>query len=101
MSLATFAGTVVTLWAFAVQPADAPRRLGDVAFRLSDDDVSQLQRLAGESAWLLLGHRGQFLNDWSVEVYGRPSTTDPLLRRGLMVWARNRQRRGNGEPPTR
>ncbi len=87
MSLPTFALIVVSVLAFGSQQLDAPRRLGDVAFRLSEDDISQLERLAGETSWLLLGHRAQFSNDWSVEVYARPSTADGLLRRGVLVWA--------------
>lgn len=87
MPLPAFALIVVSVLAVGAQQLDAPRRLGDVAVRLSEDDVSQLERLAGETSWLLLGHRAQFSNDWSVEVYARPSTAGGLLRRGVMVWA--------------
>lgn len=81
------ASVLAGLLTFALQPPEATRRLGEIASRLSADDLSQLAQLAGESPWLLIGHRAQFSIDWSVEVFGRPSAAGDGLRRGVMVWA--------------
>src|SRR5688572_8287014 len=86
MSSGMFA--VLSLLVLAPQiTSDSPGRLGEIASRLSVDDLAQLERLAGERPWLLIGHPAQVGNNWSVEVYGRPRTADPTLRRGTMVWA--------------
>ena len=79
---------VLSLLVLAPQiTSDSPGRLGEIASRLSADDLAQLERLAGERPWLLIGHPAQVGNNWSVEVYGRPRTVDRTLRRGTMVWA--------------
>jgi hypothetical protein len=79
---------ILTLLVPFMQSPATPLRIGDVARRMTEQDITALESLlpSGAKPWLLIGVR-----TWGehVEAYLAPTTTTPALRRGTVVsWQR-------------
>ena len=85
------ASQLFVLFASLMQSPTAPLRIGDVARRMTEQDIAALELLlpSGAKPWLLIGVRA-----WGevVEAYLEPTSTTPALRRGTVVsvWIRQR-----------
>src|SRR5437764_6647278 len=75
---------IATLFLFLTQSPTTPLRIGDVARRMTEQDVAALELAlpSGARPWLLIGVRA-----WGehVEAYLAPTSTTPALRRGTVV----------------
>ena len=84
---------------FALQAPTVPLRTGDVARKLSQEDVAAIERTlpSGEKPWLLNGERGQVVLSEYIEAYLSTTATTPALRRGMVVSVMRRIRPAVGE----
>jgi len=82
--LLKIASQLFVLLASLMQSPATPLRIGDVARRMTEQDVAALELAlpSGARPWLLIGVRA-----WGehVEAYLAPTTATPVLRRGTVV----------------
>ena len=85
-----FQVAVLSIW--AMQSPTTPGRIGDVATKLSQEDVADIQRMLPPDAkpWLLEGERGQMALVQVIEAYLSPTETTAALRRGTVITVRRR-----------
>src|SRR5712692_4281744 len=82
--LLKIASQLFVLLASLMQSPATPLRIGDVARRMTEQNITALESLLPSDAkpWLLIGVRA-----WGehVEAYLAPTTITPALRRGTVV----------------
>jgi hypothetical protein len=89
--LLKIASQLFVLLASLTQSPTTPLRIGDVARRMTEQDIAALEQALppGAKPWLLIGVRA-----WGevVEAYLEPTSTTPALRRGTVIseWIRQR-----------
>ncbi len=78
------ASQLVALFALLVQSPPTPLRIGDVAMKMTEQDITALASSlpSGAKPWLLIGVRS-----WGehIQAYLAPTVTTPELRRGTVV----------------
>jgi hypothetical protein len=78
----------------SMQSATTPLRTGDVARKLTEQDVAALEMVlpSGAKPWLLDGDPGQAPGLEYTAAYLPPTNTSPVLRRGMVVTVVRRTR---------
>lgn len=71
----------------SMQSATTPLRTGDVARKLTEPDVATLEMIlpSGAKPWLLDGEPAQAPGLEYVAAYLSPTSTSPILRRGMVI----------------